>query len=260
MGICESAIMQKGQVMQTAPLSFQKMQMVAPTFEPLPEPSYYKECGPQLDQKLLTPFQRREISEYEKKKNAAHVYIRKALSDRSKTRKILLGVDYQRGVVGYDNAINPESEIYGEGAKDYLQAKSKKSVVNDMRRGYLGQKTSAMGHSGNILNPDLMSSNVRTEKPYQHKGGDIHAPTFDETYFRVLESNKEVKKVNLGRTQFLRDQDLNGKNYNIITHTDIVQWPSKVNERVHRTMTHPSQTSLEGPRNMQGSIIRSAHL
>merc|ERR1712070_713105 len=106
----------------------------------------------------------------------------------------------------------------------------------DRRRDYLGTKASSMAHSGNILNPDLMSSNVRTEKFYQNKGGDIHAMTFKETYFRVLESNKEFRKKGSNRAQYLRDQDLCGKNYNIVSHVEIESWPSNVPQRVDKRM------------------------
>lgn len=250
----ENAIKQNRNVVETAPMSFQRMQIVPPEFTPIQEPSYYKECGPQLDQRLLTPAQRREILEYEKKKFAADTYMRQAVSDRSKLRKNLTGVDFKRGVVGYDNSTNPESEIYGESAKAYLEMKNKKQLLDEARQDYLGAKRSNMQYSGNILNPDLMSNNVRTEKFYQNKGGDRHAMTFKETYYRVLESNKDVKRDNVNRTQHLRDQDLNGKNYNIVNHTEVKHWPSKAPERVYERMMHPSQTSLDGPRNLQGSL------
>ena len=252
--LCENAVKENKTVVETTPATFQRMQMMPPEFEPVQEPSFYKDCGPQLDKLLLTPAQRREIFEYEKKKAAADLYVRQAVSDRSKLRKNLKGIDYKRGVVGYDNGINPESEIYGENAKAYVEMKDSKQMFDEARRNYLGAKRSNLQHSGNILNPDLMSNDVKTEKYYQNKGGDRHAPTFGETYYRVLESNKEIKRDSAKRTQYLRDQDLNGKNYNIVNHTEIKLWPSKTQERVYERMNHPSQTSLDGPRNLQGSL------
>lgn len=252
--LSENAVKENKKIIETVPLTFEKMQLVPPTFTSVKEPSYFKECGPQLDQKLLTPAQRREILEFEKKKFAADSYMRQAVSDRSKLKKNLVGVDFKRGVVGYDNGTNPESEIYGEKAKQYIEAKNQRQIIADSRRDYLGEKKSNMGHSGNILNPDLMSSNVKTEKFYQNKGGKIHALTFQETYYRVLESNKEIRKNSLERTQQLRDQDLSGKNYNIVTHTAIEHWPSKVNTKEDKRLLHPSQASLDGPRNLQGSM------
>lgn len=250
----EHAMAEKKTVVETVPASFQRMQMMPPKYTPVEEPSFYKECGPQLDQRLITPAQRREILDYEKKKSAADLYIRQAVNDRSKLKKNLGGVDYKRGVVGYDNGTNPESEIYGENAKSYIEMKDNKQMFHEARSNYLGAKRSNMQHSGNILNPNLMSNNVKTEKFYQNKGGNIHAMTFQETYYRVLESNKEVKRDNARRTQHLRDQDLNGKNYNIVNHTEVQHWPSKSKERIYERMTHPSQTSLDGPRNLQGSL------
>jgi hypothetical protein len=252
--LCEEAAFSNKKVVELAPLAFENMQLRAPKFVPIEEPSYYKDCGPQLDQKLLTPFQRREILEFEKKKYAADAYIRQAISDRSKLKDKLIGPEYKRGVIGYDNATNPESEIYGAKAKAYIDKVEEQNKIQANRTKYIAQKTSSMEYSGNILNPDLMSDNVKTQKYYQNKGGSIHAFTFEETYYRVLESNKEVVKHNPSRTQYLRNQDLNGKNYNIVSHVPIESWPSNSSERVNHRMMHPSQTSLHGVRNMQGSL------
>lgn len=240
-------------VVEAVPMTFSHMQLQPPKFEPIHPPSFLKDCGPQLDQKLLTPAQRREILEFEKKKFAADAYVRQAQADRSKVKERLMGMDYKRGAVGYDNAVNPESEIYGSRAVTYLSEKSKRQEASEARKQYLAVKRSAMSHSGNILNPDLMSNAVKTQKFYQNKGGTVHNPTFDETFFRILMSNKEVVKESAMRTQHLRDQDLHGKKYNIVTHAEISAWPSKVSERVRKDWSHPSQTSLEGFRNMQGS-------
>ena len=251
--LCENAKKENKIIIENEQSTFENMQIKPPKFIQVEEPIYYKECGPQLDQKLLNPFQRREILEFEKKKNAADAYIRKAVSDRSKLKEKLVGPDYKRGVVGYDNSINPESEIYGEKAKSYLEDKNNQQIFNENRRSYIAQKTSSIQHSGNILNPDLMSDQIKTEKYYQNKGGNIHALSFEETYFRVLESNKEVSRNNPQRTQNLRNQDLNGKKYNIVSHVPIEVWPSTSSERVYKNLLHPSQTSLYGSRNMQGA-------
>ena len=65
---------------------------------------------------------------------------------------------------------------------------------------------------------------------------------------------KRDTKYQPERTQHLREQDLNGKTYNIITHSKIEFWPPKSPERRDRRLSHPSQTSLRGPRNMQGAM------
>jgi len=240
-------------VVESVPMTFSKMQLQPPKFEPINPPSYLKDCGPQLDQKLLNPAQRREILEFEKKKFAADAYARQALAERSKVKERLLGMDYKRGAVGYDNAVNPESEIYGNRAVAYLSEKQKQHEAAEDRKAYLAVKRSSMSHSGNILNPDIMSDSVKTQKFYQNKGGNIHNPSFEETFFRVFKSNKEVTRESALRTQHLRDQDICGKSYDIVTHKEISIWPSNVPERVRKDMVHPSQTSLDGFRNMQGS-------
>jgi hypothetical protein len=240
-------------VVEAAPTTFSNFQLHGPKFESIKAPSYYKECGPQLDQKLLNPAQRREILEFEKKKFAADSYARQAVSERKKVKDRLLGMDYKRGAIGYDNGINPESEIYGEKAVAYIAEQDKRQQAANSRRANLAARTSSLTYAGNILNPDLLNDCVKTQKFYQNKGGTIHNLTFEETYYRVLESNKEVVKDNKERTQYLRDQDLNGKNYNIVTHAEVSCWPSKSEERIYPRMMHPSQASLHLTRNMQGS-------
>ena len=84
------------------------------------------------------------------------------------------------------------------------------------------------------------------------------------------------------RTQFQRDNELSGKQHNIINHTIIEHWPSRHMDRLYdKKLLHPrylltppstylfnlltysliiSQTSLESTRNTVGSIIRHDRL
>jgi hypothetical protein len=84
------------------------------------------------------------------------------------------------------------------------------------------------------------------------KGGEVHHPTFEETYSHLNPVGPRKSKPE--RAQFLRDQDLAGKSYNIITGTLVEYMPSNVPERINKTHAHPSQTSLHGPRSFQGAI------
>ena len=57
------------------------------------------------------------------------------------------------------------------------------------------------------------------------------------------------------RTQLIRDNDLSGKDYNIVTHAVITEYPSMTMLRNHdKRLDHPSQASLEGSRNLQGAL------
>jgi hypothetical protein len=60
------------------------------------------------------------------------------------------------------------------------------------------------------------------------------------------------------RTQHLRDRDLQGRTYNLVTKAAIVDWPSQGPDRSakhdYAFMAHPSQQSLERQRSAQGGV------
>ena len=216
-------------------------------------PEYMVQAGPQCDQKLLNPSQRRTIHDFEKRQKQAEELVRKAQGDRMKTRKQMSGLQYHRGVLMVDSSDNMASEIYGDRAKLKKADDEYHSQIQLERMSRLATKRSAMATNGNILVPETLGPRVKINNIFQSKGGDFHALSHDETHNRLfcrLQGSNEAP-----RTQRLRDIELSGKQYNITQHTIIEHWPAKNFERnADSRMKHPSQHSLEAGRNLQGTL------
>ena len=223
-----------------------------PTFKLERPPDFMVAAGPNGDQCLLTPHQRREIIEYEKRQKEALAYTRAATAARESTRKQIAGQQFHRGILMVDSAFNDQSEIYGEKAKKLQAEKDYKAQIHLERYSSLSTKMSSMATNGNILVPASVQPRVPTEKFYQTKGGNAHAFSFEETHNRLF-CRQEINK-NGNRTQKIRDAEMAGKQYDIVTHTTIEHWPSRAFDRLeNKILLHPSQATMEGTRNLQGS-------
>ena len=224
-----------------------------PMYKAVDLPSYMIEAGPQSDQRLLNPAQRRQILQYEKQMQAAALDIKHAKNLREKTRKQVSSVQFNRGVLMVDSAENEDSEIYGESAYNRRIATEQKELIHMERKANLAQKTCSIVTHGNLVIPDTMTDRVATAPEYQRKGGDHHALTFEETYNRVF-VRRLGNSIRQERTQNLRNNDLNGKDYNFISHTVVEHWPSQTtNHDEDKSLKHPSQSSLNSTRNTQGT-------
>jgi len=242
-----------GQVvtMEERPI-FKNYHSQGPKFQIEKKPDFMLAAGPNGDQCLLTPHQRREIIEFEKRQKEALAYTRAATAARESTRKQIAGQQFHRGILMVDSALNDQSEIYGEKAKRIQAEKDYKAQIHLERYSSLSTKMSSMATNGNILVPGTVQPRVQTEKYFQTKGGNAHAFTFEETHNRLF-CRQEVNK-NGNRTQRIRDAEMAGKQYDIVTLTTIEHWPSRFVERLeNKTLKHPSQTCMEGTRNMQGA-------
>lgn len=161
---------------------------------------------------------------------------------------------FNRGILGIDSSSNEQSEIYGEKARDFNVRDEYLSIKHLERRTTLAQKSSSLHTNGNILAPETLPPRVKSEKLYQSKGGAARTLSFDETHNRIFFRRMD-RPQNTQRAQNIRDQELSGKDYNIVNHTIINHWPSRtLNRDVNKVLNHPSQASLEGPRNLQGSL------
>jgi hypothetical protein len=233
--------------------TFKNQDLAAPVLVQSEMPEFMKAAGPNCDQKLLNPQQRREILMFEKQKREADHLIRAAQSDRMKTKKQLSGLQFHRGALMVDSSDNMESEIYGDRALKAAAHREYKSQIHLERTSRLAAKESAMHLNGNILVPESVGPRVKVEKAYQSKGGDYHQLSFDETHNRIFCRLQGAS--NGGRTQHLRDVESSGKPYSITQHTTIEHWPPRSFEReVRQAMAHPSQATLEGQRSLQGSL------
>lgn len=232
---------------------FKNGNLQAPKFSQKEVPSFIREAGSQADQRLLTPAQRRELLVFEKQQKEAEKAVRAAQSARLRTKVQITGMNFRRGVLMVDSNDNVNSEVYGETAKEQ-QRKNEIAYNNERERAEkLARRTSSQSVVGNILVPETVSSSVRIDKYFQSKGGDHHGLSFNQTHDRIF--NRCDKVFNPSRTQLLRDTELSGKPYNIVNHTLIEAYPPRKFERLeNKVLAHPSQTSLEGTRNLQGSL------
>lgn len=232
---------------------FSNMNVVPPSFTTEKHPDYMTRAGPQADQCLLSAKQRRGIIEFEKRENEAKAILRSASGSRQKLRSQLSGPLFRRGVLMVDSSENPNSEIYGEAAKKTQALKDYRAQIHLERRSQLATKVSSIATNGNITVPDMIAPRVKTLPQYQSKGGKTHAFSFEETHNRLF--CRQERAGGAQRTQRIRDAELSGKQYNIVSLTAIEHWPSRSFEReVNKNLVHPSQVSLEGSRNLQGSM------
>ena len=231
---------------------FSKSQNQPPKFQVEHKPEFMERAGPQGDQILLNPAMRREIIEFEKREQEARALLREASQKRSKTKKMVTGPLFKRGVIQVDSAENVGSDVYGDQAMRDTHNKNYRSQIHLERRSHLSKLQSSIATNGNITNPDSVAARVKTNPDYQSKGGDFHGLSFEETHNRLF--CRQERAGGAMRTQKIRDAELSGKQYNIVTMTTIEHWPSRNFERLeNKSLAHPSQVSLHGSRNLQGS-------
>mmetsp|Transcript_8952 Transcript_8952/g.9469 ORF Transcript_8952/g.9469 Transcript_8952/m.9469 type:complete len:368 (+) Transcript_8952:58-1161(+) len=229
--------------------SFQNYTIRPPDFVAEELPTFYREAGPQGDQKLLTPAQRRKMMEIDAQSRSANAHLGQAVNERNKLKTSLTGPSHHRGVLMVDSSDNINSEIYGNKAQEILNKTSKVQQFHEARQQNLLRNNGSLSNDfGNLVTEDK-----RQEKLFQNKKYIGNTLSFEETFHRVFEK-EQLKPPKPERTQHLRDQDLLGKNYNIITNTAIVYGKSSIEEKKDKILSHPSQQSLHCNRNLQGSL------
>lgn len=232
---------------------FAQSQNQAPKFQTEHKPEFMERAGPQGDQILMNPKMRREMIEFEKREQEARALLREASQKRAKTKKMITGPLFKRGVIQVDSAENLGSDIYGDQALQETHNKDYKKQIHLERRSHLSKLQSSIATNGNLTNPDTVAARVKVNADYQSKGGDFHGLSFEETHNRLF--CRQERAGGAMRTQKIRDAELSGKQYNIVTMTTIEHWPSRNFERLeNKTLAHPSQVSLHGSRNLQGSL------
>lgn len=232
---------------------FHNLDVTKPTFRAVEVPPFIIQAGPQCDQKLLCPNQRREYMNFEKQRLDAEVAIKNSKAFRGKSRKQAIGAQYQRGILMIDSSENEDSEIYGNTAAQRRIEHDQKHQMFLERQNDLSHRNSSISTNGNLIIPSTIPSIIPMRSDYQSKGGANHALTFDETYKRLF-VRRNGNPAKSYRTQNLRDNDLNGKEYNPITYALIEHWPSNnVKNSEDKTLSHPSQSSLDSIRNIQGT-------
>lgn len=240
-------------VLMVSECGFSNMQNKPPVLVETPLPSFYTQAGPQGDQALMTPAQRREMMEFDAKHLKGYKYVKHAIADRVHTKKIMAGPQFHRGIVGVDANDNVESEIYGPHAQK-TEAEMRKQIDHlNARRDVLAHRIGSIEVNGNIVVPESVSGHVPVNSMFQSKGA-RGGLTLDQTKANLFPKPLPASSNAVLRAQHLRDEDIAGRSYNFINHTKITEWPSQAPQRLDQRMLHPSQTALEGRRNMQGSL------
>jgi hypothetical protein len=199
-----------------------------PTFKVVQLPSYIIEAGPQCDQKLLTPLQRREYMTFEKRKLDANLAIKRSKAFRMKSRdNISTGKSFRENSI----SDSEESNTYGFTAAENHERNRTLRLHSD-RKNYLAQKSSATSINGDFILPNTIPKSVPLTTDIQRKGGsNNNLSSFDDTFKRLFVA-EENKSASTERTQGIRDRDLYGKDYNHISHSEIEHWPSRKIERM----------------------------
>jgi hypothetical protein len=232
---------------------FRNMDLMKPEFRSVERPSFLVEAGPQSDQRLLNPAQRREIMIFEKQRLLAEQSIKESKGFREKSRKQIGGSKFQRGILMVDSSENEQSEIYGEAAAQKRIDMEQKHQIHLERQKHLAHRSSATSVNGDFIRPETIPSGISMGSDFQSKGGNNHASTFNETYNRLF-IRRLGEPIKATRTQNLRNNDLNGKQYNLVSHQLIEHWPSGQIDRLEdKKMHHASQASLENVRSLQGT-------
>lgn len=223
-----------------------------PKFKAEEVPDYYTEAGENGDKKLLNPTQRRNMMDFDRKSREANIHLKAAVNERDKLRASIAGPIYHRGVLMCDSNDNVNSEIYADRAKNIQEQLIRRESAHAKRTQNLIDKSGSMGKSngdwGHLTPEDLSSNGVG----FQSKGRVAGNLSFQQTKDRLFNGNT-ISPHREERSQNLRDMDLLGKNYNIVSGAAISIGQSQIPERVNKRLMHPSQHLLEG-RNMQGSL------
>lgn len=234
--------------------SFHNYQVCPPKFSTESKPDFYQEAGPNGDRKLLNPSQRRKIMEFDARTHEAGKHLSSAMSEREKLRSSIAGPVYHRGVLMCDSNDNVESEIYAERARKLQEADEKRQRAHANRTKNLTLRSGVLGRGENSdWGNNLLPEDGKNSIGFQSKGRiESSERSFEATKNRLF-SGHVIPHRNEERSQQLRNMDLLGKNYNIVTGTAISHHPSNIPERVDKVMSHPSQASLD-VRNTQGSL------
>jgi len=162
---------------------------------------------------LLTPTERREIMEFEKFNLQSKRTRHKADLD-NKRRVQIMKSRHPEGCVGVDGPAAGDTEVYKDKAY-MLQAKNGTMVQHSNgRRGLLaGKQSSVNGKGRRLLGHDHGIKNAAETKFCQSKGGGARRQI--NTHQRLFMD--DPRSLNPARTQHLRNEDLAGKNFNIVT-------------------------------------------
>lgn len=210
----------------------------------------------QLTRFLLTPAERREIQHAEQQTHAAQGTAKRAEMQRRRLAQTLRD-RYPHGAAQVDGVENSESEesVYADRAA-LRMAEAERRVAHEAGRRHrlndISMQEPRFGHQPFNHNEEFLG---RKETKFMQEKAPRPCP-YDDTHDRLFGS--QSRKHNAARTQELRNRDIGGKPYDLISQTEVTQWPSNIRDRSRRHdysfMAHPSQQSLELQRSLQGEV------
>ena len=205
----------------------------------------------ELTRFLLQPAERRAIQAQEQQEKAAREVAKRAELQRRHLVQTLRD-RYPRGALAVDGVANQDSEVYGSRAQSQVARRAAAAVHAEGRRERIKVLTlqePRFGHDPFKHNEEFLG---RAETKFmQAKALRPMAPA--DTHQRLFGATDRKDKPQ--RTQNLREKDLYGKNYNVVSQTAVQHWPSKQPTRHdYGFMSHPSQQSLECQRSVQGAV------
>ncbi|KAJ8604245.1 hypothetical protein CTAYLR_009236 [Chrysophaeum taylorii] len=228
---------------------FENLHVVPERLVPTAGDVYEKRIALAESGRLTTPAERRETLDIEVKKLRADGIRRKAAGE-AKRLGDLMRWRHPDGVLGVDSTANQKSAVYEPAATRLIAKADRSREIACARREHLAKKTVAKDRLG--YDPFHHDATKRDEESTFLQRRAAHPP-YADTHLRVFQKHEVV--FNPRRAQQLRDYDLNGKHYDIVTHTVHEVLPPSTEERVNKRLAHPSQNSLERGRNLQGSFL-----
>jgi len=198
--------------------------------KPSKEPAAMKKA-----EHLRTPAERREILHYEKAKMKADKIKQQAVLQKQRMDQIMRA-RHPEGCIGVDSPDTEGSDVYKEKSALLKQKMEKKMRSHHKRQEELTKNLKASGRGFSILaQSDELKS--QAELKFLPSKNMTQRPQLD-THARLFE--RDVKTISPERRQKQRDEDLGGKNYNLITGTKIEVAPPSIPERINTHLTHPS--------------------
>ena len=196
---------------------------------------------------LVAPRERVQALNFEvKQQRAAKVLRRAEMQARRLTQ--YMRAHHPNGVLGVDSTANRRSAVYGAHAAEMQDLASYRTHHADRRRGNLSNIL--VGEQRHGYDPFAHDPTPRSDIYFMQQKA-CHPP-YADTNARIF--MKRDHAVNKDRRQHLRDMDIFGKSYDVVTHAKVELFPSSVTERTNKILAHPSQQSEERGRNTQGSL------
>ena len=196
---------------------------------------------------LVAPAERRAALEFEVKRQRAAKTLRSAEMQARRLTQYMRS-HHPHGVLGVDSTANAESAVYGAAAVGMKDFRDHRASHSERRRANQSKILVATDRHG--YDPFVHDPTYRADIHFMQQKAS-HAP-YADTNARIFQKRDHF--ANPTRRQSLRDQDISGKDYDVITHTKVQLYPSTKPVRVNKILAHPSQQSSERGRNVQGSL------